>query len=585
MTLRVAVDFGTSNTCAAMSVSGAGAQVVTVDGAALLPSAVYAAPDGQLFVGQEAQRQAAIDPARYEPHPKRRLDEGELLLGDRVVPVTEVVRAVLGRILTEARRAAAGAPVDCLVLTHPADWGPVRPAVLRNAAQPLAREVVLIPEPVAATLFYLTECSPAGFAAAGISRAGLPAPAGPAGASGASGVLAVLDLGAGTVDASVVRHPVAAGPGRARSAQSADFTILAARGDSGFGGADLDQLLLEHVGAICAPADPAAWRALIGGRELADRRRRRVLRDDVRTAKETLSRHSYADVPLPPPLRDVHVTRAELERLIRPALNTPVALLEAVLLEAGYRPGAPEPPAVFLVGGSSRIPLVARLVQERLGITPRSLDVPETVTARGALGLRPVSGPVRCRRAGAAHRHSRVLLLAAAVLVAGLVGVLVAGLLAWGDRAGGPAVDRLSRYGYSFGLVGGWEPAGGDESLREVRLLPAGADGPEAVLVQENRLSYDSDAEPARPRRELREQIADTGRHGAGRYTGFDPRASFAGRDVVYYRERAADGSTVDWYVLLDGRVQISVGCRYTPAGAASVERACREVVRTLRVH
>src|ERR1700759_36205 len=40
---------------------------------------------------------------------------------------------------------------------------------------------------------------------------------------------------------------------------------------------------------------------------------------------------------------------------------------------------------VFLVGGSSRIPLVARLVYQRLGIIPTTLDQPETVVARGAL--------------------------------------------------------------------------------------------------------------------------------------------------------------------------------------------------------
>ena len=38
--------------------------------------------DGAVFVGQEAERQAAIDPARYEPNPMRGIDEGELLLGD-----------------------------------------------------------------------------------------------------------------------------------------------------------------------------------------------------------------------------------------------------------------------------------------------------------------------------------------------------------------------------------------------------------------------------------------------------------------------------------------------------------------------
>ena len=53
-------------------------------------------------------RQAAIDPSRYEPHPKRRIDEPELLLGNAVVGVREVIRAVLTRAVAEARRVAGG---------------------------------------------------------------------------------------------------------------------------------------------------------------------------------------------------------------------------------------------------------------------------------------------------------------------------------------------------------------------------------------------------------------------------------------------------------------------------------------------
>lgn len=95
MSLRVAVDFGTSSTCVVASIKGREPQVVVIDGHPILPSAVYAASDGTLFVGLEAERQAAVDPSRYEPYPKRRIDEGELLLGSSIVPVREAVRAVL----------------------------------------------------------------------------------------------------------------------------------------------------------------------------------------------------------------------------------------------------------------------------------------------------------------------------------------------------------------------------------------------------------------------------------------------------------------------------------------------------------
>ena len=540
--------------------------------------------DGTVFVGQEAERQAAIDPARYEPNPKRRIDEGELLLGNTVLAVADVVRAVLARVLTEAGRLAGGATVDELVLTHPADWGAVRTGVLHRAARGLAGRVLLVPEPVAAALFYLRQV----------------APAGPVGADGAT--LAVLDLGGGTVDASVVQRWAARPPG---------FTVLAGRGDATFGGADVDQALLEHIGAVVTATDPPAWRALVEGRELPDRRRRRVLRADVRTAKETLSRHPYADVPLPPPFPDAHLTRADLERLVGDRLCAAVGLLAVALREAGVD----RPAGVFLVGGSSRIPMVARLVHERLGIVPVTLDQPETVVARGALGVSagsrrtpgavrtvppgrpppdrpspdrpPPDRPVPYRPAAAAMsladglatvsgtrpRWRRV----AVALALGVVGVVTLTLVLL--HSADPVT--VARHDYRFAVPDGWSEAGGDADLLEVRITPDSSAGPEAVLVQQTRLSYDSAAMPRRGPGEIAELLAA---EDPAEYSGFDPAARFASRDVVRYRQRPGDGSTVEWYVLFERTVQVSIGCRTKPSTAAEVERACRNVVTSLQV-
>ncbi len=374
MTVRVAVDFGTSSTCVVASVNGREPQVVVIDGQPLMSSAVFAAADGTLFVGQEAERQAAVDPSRYEPNPKRRIDEGELLLGDSVLRVTDVVHAVLGRAVAEARRLAGEAEVDLLVLTHPADWGAIRTRLLRQAAGGLAREVALVPEPVAAAVYHAATFAPQDVTNdRTVEFSGRPGDA-----------LAVLDLGGGTVDVSVVRRlPADTARDRAGRPQRGGFQVLATRGDPGFGGADIDQALLEHVGSLVSGADQDAWRELVEGRELADRRRRRVLRQDVRGAKETLSRHAYTDVPMPPPFADAHVTREDLERLIAAPLGRAVELTVAAIGDAGLRPK--QLTAIFLVGGSSRIPMISRLVHERTGVVPTSLDQPETVVARGAL--------------------------------------------------------------------------------------------------------------------------------------------------------------------------------------------------------
>ncbi|WP_409466883.1 type VII secretion-associated protein [Amycolatopsis sp. GA6-003] len=669
MTVRVAVDFGTSSTCVVVSVNGREPQVVVIDGQPLMSSAVYAASDGTLFVGQEAERQAAVDPSRYEPNPKRRIDEGDLLLGDSVLRVIDVVHAVLDRAVAEARRVAGDVEVDLLVLTHPADWGAIRTRLLRQAAGRLAREVALVPEPVAAAVYHAAtfapEASPGGRT---VEFSGRPGDA-----------LAVLDLGGGTVDVSVVqRSPEAARAARAPGAppQRGGFQVLATRGDPSFGGADIDQALLEHVGSLVSGTDPQAWQHLVEGRELAERRRRRVLRQDVRGAKETLSRHTYTDVPLPPPFADAHVTRADLERLIGPQLGRVVELTSAAIADSGLRPK--QLAAIFLVGGSSRIPMISRLVHERTGVVPTSLDQPETVVARGALravllepdrtGALPgsaipgqadhrteiVRGDAPVRRgpvpnapprsapqplpprgfpsadpargpqsvpfgavapagrsplqtgpgknalgqngsangafavpsadapggsADKAKKRRRRWLITAAVAV---VALLAGGVVYFVSRGDDSDQGRsFSQYDFSLVAPSDWIQTTDEVADRQVILHPQdAANGNDLVLAQEFVMDYDATAD----RQKLVEALR-SGVSGNANYTAFRPDLTYGGRTVIGYVENKPERITVRWYVLVQGRIRVHVGCQYqSPAVQQRVDAACEQVVRTLKI-
>lgn len=590
MSLHVSIDFGTSSTCTVASVDGAEPHVVVIDGQPLLPSAVFAAADGTLFVGQEAERHAAVDPSRFEPHPKRRIDEGSLLLGSSVLKVGDVVRAVLQRTVGEARRHAAGATVDLLVLTHPADWGNVRIRELRNAASGLGREIVLVPEPVAAAVFH---------------SAGNSIPDG--------GALAVFDLGGGTIDASVVRR------------QGTAFAVLATRGDPNFGGADIDQMLLDHVGGVVSDSDRQEWARLIEGRELSDRRRRRMLRQDVRGAKETLSRHTYTDVPMPTPFSDVHVTRADLERLILEPLSSAADLVLDTLRDAAVPRGRLA--GVFLVGGSSRIPLVSRLIHERTGIVPTTLDQPETVVARGALRT-VLSDPQRAvsvmptRRTGSPalatarpsgsaaavvvapedslsrastiviggnqktvvaspprRRRSRFVWLAAGCVLL-LVAAAVTAILLF---RGGTGTRQAAAYDYSFQYPDDWRQTGGNPQLWQTLVSPGtAAPGTDVIAVQEGKLNYDAEANRDQAVRDLRAEY-DAKVAAGGRFSDFNGSASYGGKTVVSYREHLPQ-ATADWYILHHGQFQVSVGCQYTPQDQQDVRQACEQVVRSLTV-
>jgi len=130
------------------------AKPLLFDGSPLLPSAVYAEPAGGLAVGRDAVHSARLEPSRFEPNPKRRVDDGWVLLGDREVSVLDLIAAVLSRVADEARRTAGGVPANVIV-TCPAAWATPRRRVLGAAAVRAGLgEIRLVEEPVAAATYF-----------------------------------------------------------------------------------------------------------------------------------------------------------------------------------------------------------------------------------------------------------------------------------------------------------------------------------------------------------------------------------------------------------------------------------------------
>jgi molecular chaperone DnaK len=356
------IDFGTSNTVAMVRGADGRARPLLFDGSPLLPSAVYLNPDGRLLVGRDAERTARLDPARFEPNPKRRIDDGVVLLGEQELPVPRVIAAVLGRLATEAARHLGG-PVEEVRVTHPARWGERRRAVLvesvRAAGLPTPRLVV---EPVAAASYYTAVLG----SAMPVGRA-----------------LAIYDLGGGTFDAAVVRRT------------PTGFEVLAEAGLSDLGGLDFDQALVEHLGRGYSETRTTLWNTLVSPADPGQRRQRALLYDDVRGAKEMLSRTTSADVHLPTLDISAHITREEFDGLIRPYMLQTVHCLAQTITAARLAPL--DLVGIFLVGGSSRIPLAAHLLHTELGVAPTTLEQPETVVAEGALffgGPAAAAGPV-----------------------------------------------------------------------------------------------------------------------------------------------------------------------------------------------
>ncbi|GAA4199001.1 hypothetical protein GCM10022220_01050 [Actinocatenispora rupis] len=333
--------------------SGGRTEALLFDGSPLLPSSVYAQPDGRLVTGRDALNSARLAPECFEPHPKLRVDDGVVLLGVEV-PVVELFAAVLGRVAAEARR-VAGRPVDRVVLTHPAGWGPRRQGLLREGAARSGWDgVILVPEAVAAARYFAEHPARRPGEGAGADVRVDPAP------------VVVYDLGAGTFDVSVVRGT----------------TVLAEDGLGDVGGLDIDTALVDHLERTYRPRGPDAWDRLRAQGTARDRRAWQQLADDARAAKEMLSRTAQAFVHVPVVEVDAPVGREELDTIATPLIERTVAATGTAI--AAALP-APPPGGVFLVGGASRMPLVAGLLHRRLGVLPTVADQPELVVAYGGL--------------------------------------------------------------------------------------------------------------------------------------------------------------------------------------------------------
>jgi molecular chaperone DnaK len=334
MSYVLAIDVGTSFTAAAVVRFHDGAAPVPeclplgLRGSAV-PSVVFYPEEGPVLVGEAAERRGLDSPGRVVREFKRRVgDAVPISVGMLSLPAEDVFATMARWVADRATEREAEPPSD-IILTHPAAWGTHRTSLIMDAlAAAGLGKVTLLTEPEAAALHYASQVRVE-----------------------AGSTIAVYDLGGGTFDTAVLRK-----------AASNRFELLGRpEGFEDLGGADFDAALFRFVaentdGALerLDTAEPGVLAALAR------------LRRECVEAKEALSSDSEANISvlLPGIQQQVRLVRPEFEALIEEPIRDTVDALEQSLGQLDLEPA--DLTAVLLIGGSSRIPLVAQLISEQL---------------------------------------------------------------------------------------------------------------------------------------------------------------------------------------------------------------------------
>jgi actin-like ATPase involved in cell morphogenesis len=375
----IGIDFGTSRSAGALCEVGGGRLDVTpleIEGNRWIASMVLRTPDGELVIGTAADNLAGVHPDRLERTPKRALGTGApLLLGGEPLDPRDAATAVLRAIIAEGRLRSGGAPPARAVLTHPVRWGEVRRTALREAGAAAGLDdIELVDEPVAAAIHYAADHVAVG------------------------AHVGIYDLGGGTFDTAVLQRT------------AGGFEVIGVPGgDERIGGEDFDHRMFRYFGECLAETAPEVWDEMLTSDDRKWKRASLDLLVQARRAKEALSSYTSTQVFVPIADRDIVVNRSQLEAMIVDDIERTVDLMEETVVDAGL--AIDDLASVFLVGGSSRLPLVGQLLGERFGARVVTRDEPKAVVALGAARLAAVrAGAAPAPRSempppGRAHRH------------------------------------------------------------------------------------------------------------------------------------------------------------------------------------
>jgi len=366
----IGIDLGTTNSVVSVMEGGTPTVISTAEGGRLAPSVVAFNKNGERLVGQTAKRQAVVNPENTiysikrfigrhfgETESERKMVSYDVVKGPtddvRVkIPITnreyspqEISAMVLGKLKSDAE-AYLGQNVTQAVITVPAYFNDSQRQATKDAGKIAGLEVMrIINEPTASALAY------------GLDKK-------------KDETILVFDLGGGTFDVSVLE----VGEGV--------IEVKATNGDTHLGGDDWDQKIVNWA------ADEFKKNQGIDLRN--DRPALQRLREAAEKAKIELSTVMETEINLPyitadasgPKHLQLKLSRAKFEQMTEDLLQRCRKPFEAALKDAGM--SAEKLDEVVLVGGSTRMPMVADLVRKLTQKEPNKGVNPDEVVAIGA---------------------------------------------------------------------------------------------------------------------------------------------------------------------------------------------------------
>ena len=346
MAKTIGIDLGTTNSVVAVMEGGKPTVIANAEGSRTTPSIVGFSKTGERLVGQLAKRQAIVNPDKTIASIKRHMGENYKVTIDGKDYTPQEISSMILRKLADDASSYLGEKVTSAVITVPAYFNDAQRQATKDAGKIAGLDVLrIVNEPTAAALAY------------GLEK------------EKAEKVL-VFDLGGGTFDVSILEI----GDGV--------HEVLSTSGDTHLGGDDFDQKVMDW---ICEEFKKQEGIDLTGDKQAMQR-----VKEAAEKAKCELSSVFETNINLPfitadangPKHLDLNLTRAKFEELSYDLLERCKAPVEKAISDAGISKS--EINEVVLVGGSSRIPAVQKLVKDYTGKEPNQSVNPDEVVAVGA---------------------------------------------------------------------------------------------------------------------------------------------------------------------------------------------------------